>query len=140
MPEAASIKSVVICDDVRREDTGKWFLIGVYSKDIAVERVPTKISLSIWIEIDYLQPGELDFSFQATHQPTGMELWTVTGRAEVKAPERGEAIVMAGLPLQIDAEGTLELRARLGSEAWQVIKTIQIVLRPGRRKKTVPAR
>jgi hypothetical protein len=41
------IISVLICDDVRREENGKEILIGVYSGDIIVTRFPAAMALTI---------------------------------------------------------------------------------------------
>lgn len=129
MPEEVDVKTVIVCDDVRREDNGKWLLIGVYAKDIGFHKLPDNFSFSVWIELDYLAVGEHDFSFRAVHQPGETELFTVGGRVEVKRAERRETLVMAGLPALIPGEGELEVQARWGSAEWRVIKTMPIVQR-----------
>jgi hypothetical protein len=44
------VHSVIICDDVRREQNGKDILIGVYSGDILVQNFPFILPLSMWME------------------------------------------------------------------------------------------
>src|SRR6266487_6946441 len=53
----SDIQSVVICDDVRREQNGKDLLIGVYSGDILVQAFPFTLPLSMWMEYAPPKPG-----------------------------------------------------------------------------------
>ena len=42
------VKDALVCDEARREDNGKHFLIGVYSGDIVVP-APTTLKLCVWM-------------------------------------------------------------------------------------------
>ncbi len=57
---SSDIHSVVICDDVRREQNGKDLLIGVYSGDILVPAFPFVLPLSMWMEYAPPKPGPND--------------------------------------------------------------------------------
>ena len=48
---ADEIKTVIFCDDIRKEITNKDILIGVYAGDIVVPSFPTPLALALWIEI-----------------------------------------------------------------------------------------
>jgi hypothetical protein len=41
-----TVKHVVVCDDIRREDNGKEILIGVYSGGIIVPQFPVPLALA----------------------------------------------------------------------------------------------
>jgi hypothetical protein len=44
------VLQVVVCDEIRREITGKDFLIGVYSAGVVVPSFPAQLVLSFWIQ------------------------------------------------------------------------------------------
>jgi hypothetical protein len=56
--QASNITSVIVCDSVRREVSGKEILIGVYSGDIVVPSFPVVIDLAFWFELDIKEVGE----------------------------------------------------------------------------------
>jgi len=41
------VTAAVICDEIRREDNGKFLLIGVFSEGISVPAFPTTVNLSV---------------------------------------------------------------------------------------------
>ena len=57
------VKSVLICEDIRREDTGKLMLIGVYGRDIGFVRFPAAAAfrLSVRLETDKPIEGTMEF-------------------------------------------------------------------------------
>lgn len=52
IPDAAVTPvSVIVCDDIRQEISGKKILIGVYSEDVIVQSLPTTLTLCFWIQV-----------------------------------------------------------------------------------------
>ena len=49
--------SVIICDDIRQETTGKVILVGVYAENLVVPSLPVSLSLSFWIRLKRVEPG-----------------------------------------------------------------------------------
>ena len=49
--KSLSVVSFVVCDDVRREVTGKETLVGAYGSEISISHAPARISLAFWCEI-----------------------------------------------------------------------------------------
>jgi hypothetical protein len=54
---ALTVRNVVVCEDVRREDNGKEFLIGVYSGPIFTNAMPCTLVLTHWISLEASAPG-----------------------------------------------------------------------------------
>src|SRR5882724_6271041 len=65
-------KFSIVCDEVRQENNGKFFVIGMYTPDMALPQlpyvVPTLTFLS-WLESD--RPGEFQFRLKLTHLESG---------------------------------------------------------------------
>ena len=45
-------QSIILCDDIRREDNGKLLLVGVYSGDIIPSSFPAFLSLRLYMMYD----------------------------------------------------------------------------------------
>ena len=56
------IANPIICDFVRKEDSGKHILIGVYPKDVRVGKFPAKLLFCVWFQTPVSDPGH--FSVQ----------------------------------------------------------------------------
>lgn len=59
------VKSALICDHARREDNGKHILIGVYSGDIILAKMPSTFMPTFWIEIvPFVQYGKMEIEIK----------------------------------------------------------------------------
>jgi hypothetical protein len=45
-----TVKQFIVCDDVRREASGKEILIGVYGSGITVATFPAQLGLAFWMQ------------------------------------------------------------------------------------------
>src|SRR6266480_1826028 len=54
----------IVCDQVRREDNGKMFLIGVYGSSIIVESLPANLLLSLLLNVDGEGAKEIPIDFR----------------------------------------------------------------------------
>ena len=48
-PLQKKIECAIVCDDVRREDNGKFIIIGAYGSDIRVSLTPANLRLSLLV-------------------------------------------------------------------------------------------
>lgn len=61
------VLSAVVCDDVREENNGKEFLIGVYSGAIIVHMIPSPpLPLRCWVNLAIEGPCKVNLKFRAT--------------------------------------------------------------------------
>jgi len=82
MPVTAT---VLFCDDIRFEMSGKMLFIGVYLDDLVPVVLPLVIPLAIWVRVQGLSPGshELRFAVGANGVPQldgGMTVVVTEGR------------------------------------------------------------
>jgi hypothetical protein len=115
---ADEIKTVIFCDDIRKEITNKDILIGVYAGDIVVPSFPTPLALALWIEIDPKEVGTRELIFRviagkAEPFQFGIGIETITlGAASLLIPP---------IPTPMDSEGEITLEIRDGEE-WRLLK------------------
>ena len=62
--EIIAIPTAIVCDDIRREDNGKEFLVGVYSADIIPMAMPVVFGLSFWVPIEVKRQGNTNVNFR----------------------------------------------------------------------------
>lgn len=55
----AKIEYAIVCDDLRREDNGKLIIIGVYAKDIQVQKFPAILPLQFVLAIRSYKKGSI---------------------------------------------------------------------------------
>ena len=120
------VQHVLVCDDVRRENTGKLILIGVYGRSIVFNDLPAQIELTFWLEVDQPETGTIPFQFQGILAPKEKQLFYVSGTVTVNVPVVSTHLVLGQVPLHIEEEGELSLQLKQYDDDWVEIKTIAV--------------
>ena len=58
------IKSILACNDIRREDSGKYIAIGIYGPDIVIPGEQTRVSLACLVQLTANKSGEYNIEFR----------------------------------------------------------------------------
>jgi len=142
----ASIKvlTVVVADQIRREDNGKSIIIGVYSGDIIPGRFPSDLQFAFWIEVEigmpkipFLMTIELRLQVRRLNESSAKSFETFKavnieiGETGVKGPSSKRklrtVLIVNGVPANITGPGTLELSIREKGKRWKKVITKGIV-------------
>jgi hypothetical protein len=129
-------RSVIACDDVRREDTGKDILLGVYSGALVVDQFPVQLRPYWYIQTEPEGEGDIPMKLKATG-PHGVRYFQVsftakTGRKS-DMPEdwsgQGEMtpLIFGPFNMQVQTEGVIEFQCQQYDDEWVVIKRIWVV-------------
>jgi hypothetical protein len=108
--ENYKIRSVIICDDIRREDNGKEICIGVYAGIIITSRFPAVLAkLSVRMEFEDLPAGVHSVDIEVV-DPRGNKVFSVSG--EIEAPSIAEpgALSLGQGPVILPVEGKYTIR------------------------------
>ncbi|MBX7200814.1 MAG: hypothetical protein K1X51_15695 [Rhodospirillaceae bacterium] len=124
------ITAVVLCDDARKEDSGKHILIGVYGTDISLEKIPSTIHLAVWIGGIFPVAGDYPFSLRAVgpdgkiaaKESVGV---TLTG----SYADEGFITALTGMPLNISSEGKYLVQWHLPEGEWETISFLRVAKR-----------
>ena len=119
------IGSVILCDDIRKEDTGKGILIGVYSGNITVFRFPTAASLSVWIEHDVTEIGKFEFHCRLLLDDE-IEVVSIAGELDAKELGPGD-FAFGGISTQLQREGYLSIQFKIADQEWTEIRRKRII-------------
>jgi hypothetical protein len=117
---SSHIKTVVICDDVRRELNNKEILIGVYSGSVTVPSYPALIRLSFWFEIESTKIGAYHWAVKI-ETPSGNPPIEIEFDAEV-AEAGDSSVVFPALPIAVERDGEIVISVKRDSEQWTVAK------------------
>lgn len=146
MPREPEIETVLVCDDVRREQNGKDILIGVYGGDIAIPTLPSPQNFVFWLLLKAQEPGAFLLTLQALLAKTliaevkiNLEIGTKAG---ADFSSETFSLYTPRFPLVIEKPGDLVIQARWGKQGeFRSILQKPIVLArpapPDRRK--IPA-
>ena len=126
MPEM-TVKSLIICDEVRQENNGKYFLIGVYGEDIRFTRLPAQIGISLFCLFDQHSEGTISFEYRAiTSADESQELFHFSGQANVRRRSSNAPFAVGPLPVLVGSEGDLIVQYRESDDAWSEVARLPI--------------
>lgn len=124
------IDYVLWCDDVRREDTGKFFLIGLYTREVGAPKFPIPLGMSVFIRGRAVGVGPVPFSFQVVLMPGDLVVGSLSGVAAVSREnsKANEFDITLGVELQLQREGHLELQLKQHNGEWRSVGSVPISL------------
>jgi hypothetical protein len=111
------IRSAIVCDFVRTEDTGKHILIGVYTGDIIFARFPATFSPTYWLD---LKPSvrDAEIEVEAKIDVPGAKK-PIIGTLKMNVGQQDTGILVLSVPpIQITAPGKLQFSIRSKGERW----------------------
>lgn len=125
---SSCVNFCLICDDVRKEASGKDILVGVYSGELAVHALPVTLLISLFIEIAPGKTGVQKLRLRALFDDACVYEATATLNVTDIAP------FSFGTPkMQITCarEGELAFQAAFDDdEEWSTIQRRGVVLQP----------
>jgi hypothetical protein len=92
-----SQRHVIMCDDVRQENSGKFILIGMYTPDMNVPQFPfvvPSLAFFAWLESDRI--GSFPFRMRLEHLESGQAVVEGMGMMQFPRPGVGISIVKFG--------------------------------------------
>ena len=123
-----STKFAVICDDVRREDSGKLIAIGIYGGDIRVNAYPATLAFSILIFAECTKAGDVKISIRSklngavTSERSGS--MKIENAGAVTVNSTGFAVP------NIDGDGVVSFDWRVNENEWEEVASMPIALAP----------
>ena len=117
----SGVRAIVLCDDIRREITGKDILIGVYSGRVVITQIPFALNLAIWLEYEPEKIGKSTIHLRITYSNKA------PGKLKIEmdvAELTSAGIPLTGLVVNGDVEGDLTIEFSTDELNWQLLKTV----------------
>ena len=119
------IQSVIICDDIRKEITGKDILIGVYAGGINVPSYPVTLPLAFWIVLDPEQSS--NYKCEITIQsPSGNPPIKMEAEIEVGQPVGPGILALSKVPIRIENDGDITVSLKVDDVDFGVVKSTPV--------------
>jgi hypothetical protein len=118
--------AIVVCDEIRTENTGKDILIGVFSGDILVPSFPTVIGVAFWCEVEN---SEEDIGIKEYELRIGVEKGQSL-RFKITADIRAAGTSTLKIPtvrIHITDRAFISLEL-LEGDYWRVLKSKKVLL------------
>src|SRR3546814_898006 len=122
------VEYALFCDDVRREETGKFIFIGVYTNGLVVPRYPVSIHLAFFIHATHERAGELPFEFRVMYLPGDLQIFSGEATATLTQTADGPGSLDLSFPFQFQAQrdGHLSLQLRQGEGRWDELSRLPV--------------
>ncbi len=128
--QVASINLVhsIVCDDIRREDNGKFFLIGVYPEVIMLSAIPAQIVLGLWLQcrVQVFTKTTLEFQIRGNALQATLPFSLEIGDENVFGKIQNIPLIVK-LLFSFVAEGEFTIYYRpKGAPEWQIAQSMGI--------------
>lgn len=121
--------TVVACEDIRREYSGRAILIGVYATILWIPSLPRDVQISWWLLSKPEIFGEIEVEVRVVG-PNDSILHQETLHLEIEEISKGGIIRINRMPLQLQAEGQIALQWDAGEKDWETLKELEVKIRP----------
>lgn len=107
----------VFCDDIRREDNGKAFLIGVYTDDLVPSMLPARFPLSIWIKATGFDKGKHPFAINITF-PGAEKEFRMSTEIDVIDNSGSLSQIWTGIPAEVHKSGFINVELEVNGKVF----------------------
>jgi hypothetical protein len=117
----------LVCDDVRREETGKLILIGVYSSAIIVGQLPAALLLSLVFKLTAQEPMEAGIQFKVMLDDEKIR----SGKGRIRIGAAG-SLWLTPSPFvleKLEREGDLNFDVQVEDGEWKTVCSLPLKLR-----------
>ena len=123
------VHAVVICDDIRQEDNGKYILIGVYVGNIIFSDLPNTAILNFWMLVEAQKNRETEFEFRGLMSNEKIPMFSGKGKFTSQA-DLPISIPLGSTPIQFNNEGEFKLQWKPAGYRWETVRKIRIERAP----------
>ncbi len=124
------LQNLIFCDDARKEVSGKEILIGIYSGDIVLPKLPDTMGLVLWTTMVVREPGDHKVEFRID-LPGGGNSIEIEGFIQAAAKDGIAAMPTPKLPITLIDEGELVVSWRIDDQEWVELRRKPIKLAEG---------
>lgn len=130
---AITHRYTIMCDQVRREDNGKWLLLGVYEDTLGLPQLPAPLpGLTFFMRLESDRLGVWNAQVRLEHAETGQRIFEGMAMLNFQRPGGG-MVPVATPPFQLTAVGDYNFVIQIqGQENDPIIHHFSVVLIPQR--------
>jgi hypothetical protein len=124
------LETVLLCDDVRREVTGKDIIIGVFGEELTTAQMPLMLMINLYMRVRFPKPNtnyQIEFRVIGPSEvPLTPAVKSMLRSADEKSPQIS-TVSLGGIPLQVQSPGLIQFQWKTkGSEDWSTIARLEV--------------
>ena len=124
-PPPKKIEYAIVCDDVRREDNGKFIIIGAYGSDIQVSSIPANLRLSLLVAVRSEIEHQTLVSVRVNQD--GKEIFEIPNPLEFPLPAQEMALFsLGGIPVAAEIGKMLDFQVRFDQGRYRSACKLQV--------------
>jgi hypothetical protein len=118
--------AALVCDDVRKEISGKEILIGVFADNVFVGGIPANLIVALYIRALFARSEVSNFKFRVLG-PSGLQV-TPEASIPLSGPPDLETVIPIVLrfSFQAQAEGRYEFQWQPPEQEWETVTSLRI--------------
>jgi hypothetical protein len=125
---AINLKYVLVCDEVRQENNGKFIIIGLYTPDLIVGQIPVVLAgLTFFIGVESDRPGNHQCRISLQHLETGQPVAQGMAGFTIQRPGFGPIPIRLG-NLQLNAIGAYLFSLQIDGEQEPITASFNVIL------------
>ena len=118
-------KSVLICNDIRRETTGKYIAIGIYGPDIVIPHEVASVQLACLLQIEAKVPGSFRLELRG-RDSRQRDLVTARGEFRTSFAAKNLLLDLNVGPATVRAGTEIEFSAREKGGRWKRLSSLAV--------------
>lgn len=124
---AVKIKNAILCEDIRKEVSNKLILIGVYSGNILVTKLPTNISLNYYFDTIVKTSGIHQIYIRLSGP--GKDSLVLGAGIDASEDNAHGAVTGPKMEVLLEREGTIKIAVSADKKSWKTVisKAVNIV-------------
>lgn len=121
---AVKLDTLIVCDDIRREDNGKLFVIGMYPSNIGVPKMPSVLNLCLFTTFKPIKNGKAQITIEIRNSWSDKKL---VAKTEIESNTATEAFdsyiaVLPNMLLQVEKAGEISIYLKFDDAEWELVK------------------
>lgn len=119
---AVQLDTIVICDDVRREDNGKLFIIGMYPTNIGVPTAPHAMAFTVMTTFKAIKNGKATIRLEIRNSWSDQKFGAKT-EVDVKSiDDESYLAVLPNVAITVEKPGDISIYMKFDDGDWEFVK------------------
>lgn len=119
----------IICDQINERPNGKYSLIDVYPKDIALNKIPCEIPVSLWLNfsINIVEAVQIDVKISGKGViPEDIVIPVKIDQENALGDTITVPLILKNIPLPLQGTGDMTISYKYEKTKWKIARSISV--------------
>jgi hypothetical protein len=121
------VKAALVCEDVRREISGKEILIGVFADAVFITQIPVQLILTLYLRAMIPDQEELAVQFRVIGPGDVPVTSTISANLQKPLdPTTSVSVVVTGIAFQVQSFGQYRFQWKPPGQEWETVAGLEL--------------